>query len=266
MSDLNLKSININYSGIWVLAKRELLAFWRNKIRIITSFSQAILFLSVFIFSFPSSVISIGGQQIDSKAFIASGIGAMTVLFTGIFGGLGVMKDKMFGFMKELIIAPVSRNTLMLGRTLGIAIQTIIQVFIILLISLAVGFFGYDPNMIWRFLLALPVVLLSCLSIVGLGITIGTRMRDFESFGLIQTFIVMPMFWLSGAMFPLSTSAPVMQVLNRCNPLFYSIDLFRLIILGASYHPFWIDLIVMGVFAISMILLGSYSFKKMEVK
>ncbi|MBY8983141.1 MAG: ABC transporter permease [Candidatus Lokiarchaeota archaeon] len=265
MSDLNLKNVRINYPAIWVLAKRELFAFWRNKARIITSFSQAILFLAVFSLSLPMKQIPIEGQLVDTKAFITSGIGALSVLFTGIFGGLGILRDKMFGFMKELIVAPVSRNTLMIGRTLGIALQTVIQVIIVLVISILIGFLGFDATLIWRILIVLPVVLLSSLGIVGLGLIIGTKIRDFESFGLIQTFIVMPMFWLSGAMFAIDTTDPIMQVLFRCNPFTYSVDLFRFIILGVSYFPYWLDLLVMSIFAIVLILLGSISFSKMKV-
>ncbi|MFW9972819.1 MAG: ABC transporter permease, partial [Candidatus Odinarchaeota archaeon] len=131
MSDSNILDTNLNYGAVWILAKRELLEFWRNKTRLISSLVQGVLFLVVFSngFGFISPVI--GGIQVDQKAFAASGISAIIILFTGIFGGMGVMRDKMFGFMKELIVAPVSRRTLMLGKTLGVALQTLIQVCII---------------------------------------------------------------------------------------------------------------------------------------
>lgn len=262
MSDLITSKSRINYSAIWILAKRELLAFWRSKSRIISSLVQGLLFLFVFGAGFSNFSITINGISIDSRAFTGSGIGAIVILFTGIFGGMSIFRDKMFGFMKELMVAPVSRNTLMFGRTLGVALQTLMQVSIIIGLSIAVGYFGYDLNLIWRFILILPIALLSSIGIVGVGLTISSRLKDMQSFGLIQTFIVMPMFWLSGALIPFPAE---FQIVTIFNPFTYSVDLFRLILLGVSYFPGWIDLIVVSSFSIVLILLGAHSFNKMEV-
>jgi len=114
-------------------------------------------------------------------------------------------------------------------------------------------------------MLVLPVALLASSGIVGVGLTISTRLNDMQSFGLIQTFIVMPMFWLSGALFAFNTVPLPMQVIMMCNPFTYSVDLFRLMLLGVSYFPFWLDLIVMVVFGAILILIGARSFNKMEV-
>ena len=168
-------------------------------------------------------------------------------------------------FMKELIVAPVTRRTLMTGKTLGVALQTLIQVEIILCLSVAFGFFGYDLNLIWRLLLVIPVVFLASVGIVGMGLTISTRIRDFQSFGLIQTFIVMPMFWLSGALFAFNNVPFGMQFAMMLNPFTYSVDLVRGVILGVSFFPFWLDLLVMSAFGTLMILLGAWSFNKMEI-
>ncbi|MCK4239922.1 MAG: ABC transporter permease, partial [Candidatus Lokiarchaeota archaeon] len=250
---------------VWALAKRELLGFWRNKSRVISSIAQGILFLFVFAGGFSSLSITIDGVPVDSKAFTASGIAAIVILFTGIFGGMSIFRDKMFGFMKELLVAPVSRRTLMFGRTLGISLQTLIQVLIMIGLSITFGYYGYDINLIWRVMLVLPVALLASMGIVGVGLTISTRLNDMQSFGLIQTFIVMPMFWLSGALFAFNSVPLPMQVIMMCNPFTYSVDLFRLMLLGVSYFPFWLDLIVMVVFGAILILIGARSFNKMEV-
>ncbi|MHA1688348.1 MAG: ABC transporter permease, partial [Promethearchaeota archaeon] len=176
MKELVEFNTRMRLAVIWVLAKREIYAFWRNKTRIISSFVQGLMFLIVFSGGFSSFRILIQGVQIGSGAFIASGICAMTILFSGIFGGMGVMRDKMFGFMKELIVAPIRRQILMIGRTTGVALQTLIQSLIIFFISVAIGYFGYDWSLIWRVLLYIPVALLSSLGIVGLGLTIGSKM------------------------------------------------------------------------------------------
>lgn len=218
----------------------------------------------MFVFSaaLTSSSVVINGINIDPRAYAASGISAIIILFTGIFGGMGVMRDKMFGFMKELIVAPVSRRTLMLGKTLGVALQTLTQVFIIVILSVIFGYFGYDFNLIWKILLILPVALLSSIGIVGMGLTISTRMRDFQSFGLVQTFIVMPMFLISGAVYVIS--GPI-GVVSMFNPFTYSVDLFRLVLIGTSFFPVWLDLLVVSVFGTILILLGARSFNTMEV-
>ena len=265
MSDLNIGKTKLNYNAVWILAKREITAFWRNKTRVISSLAQGLLFLFVFGGGFSSLSITIDGVNIDPRAFTASGIAAIVILFTGIFGGLGLMRDKMFGFMKELIVAPVSRRTLMFGRTLGIAIQTMLQVMIILGLSIIVGSFGYDLNLIWRVFLILPVALLASIGIVGMGLTISTRLRDFQSFGLIQTFIIMPMFWLSGALFAFNSVPFPMQIIMMCNPFTYSVDLFRFTLLGVSYFPFWLNVLVMSGFGTVLILIGANSFNKMEI-
>jgi ABC-2 type transport system permease protein len=265
MSNLNRIERKMNYAAVWILARRELYEFFRSKTRIITSLAQGLLFLLIFSAGFAKIGISINGVAIDSKAFTASGIAAIMILFTAIFGGMGLMRDKMFGFLKELIVAPVNRRTLMFGKTLGIALQTLIQVGIILSLSAAMGFFGYDISLIWRMLLIIPVAFLASLGIVGMGLTISIRLRDFQSFGLVQTFIVMPMFWFSGALFAFNNVPYYMQIIIMCNPFSYSVDLFRAVLLGVSYFPILLDLTVIIIFGILFILIGARSFNRMEV-
>ncbi|NHJ24049.1 MAG: multidrug ABC transporter permease [Candidatus Lokiarchaeota archaeon] len=252
----------MNYSVVWILAKRELIGYWRSKSRIISSLAQGLLFLFVFGAGFSSSPVTIQGIIVNPRAFVASGMAAIVILFTGIFGGMSIFRDKMFGFMKELLVAPVSRGTLMLGRTLGVALQTVIQVVTIIILSVAIGYFGYDLNLIWRIMLIIPVSLLASLGVVGIGLIISTRLSDMQSFGLIQTFIVMPMFWLSGALIAFPSS---LQIILMLNPFTYSVDLFRLTLLGVSYYPFWLDLTVTVGFGALLIFIGARSFNKMEV-
>ncbi|MBD3197365.1 MAG: hypothetical protein GF317_20080 [Candidatus Lokiarchaeota archaeon] len=256
---------NLRWESIWYLAKRELLAFVRNKGRIVSSIAQSILFLFVFGAGFSQLPITIDGISISSTAFVASGIAAMAVLFSGVFGGLGIIRDKLFGFMKELLVAPVSRRTLMIGKTLGVALQTLVQFMIITVLSAVIGFYGYDLSLIWRILATIPVGLLFSLGVVGIGMTISTRLTDFQSFGLIQTFLIMPMFWLSGALFAFNTVPLPMQVIMMINPISYGVDIFRFILLGVSFFPFWLDLTILAVFGALLISLGAYSFSNMEI-
>ena len=259
MSDLSNVKTKVNYNVVWILAKRELMSFWRNKSRVISSIAQGLLFLFVFGAGFSQIAIVIDGIAVSSRAFSGSGIAAMVILFTGIFGGMSIFRDKMFGFMKELMVAPVSRSTLMLGRTVGVALQTMLQVVIMIALGVAFGYFGYDLSLIWRVMLIVPVAFLASLGIVGIGLTISTRLSDMQSFGLIQTFIVMPMMWLSGALIPLPPQ------ITMFNPFTYSVDLFRFILLGVSYFPFWLDLLITVGFGTALILIGAQSFNKMEI-
>jgi ABC-2 type transport system permease protein len=259
MSDLSNVKTKVNYNVVWILAKRELMSFWRNKSRVISSIAQGLLFLFVFGAGFSQIAIVIDGITVSSRAFSGSGIAAMVILFTGIFGGMSIFRDKMFGFMKELMVAPVSRSTLMLGRTVGVALQTMLQVVIMIALGVAFGYFGYDLSLIWRVMLIVPVAFLASLGIVGIGLTISTRLSDMQSFGLIQTFIVMPMMWLSGALIPLPPQ------ITMFNPFTYSVDLFRFVLLGVSYFPFWLDLLITVGFGTALILIGAQSFNKMEI-
>ncbi len=256
---------NLRLETIWVLAKRELLAFFRNKPRLISSVAQGLLFLFVFSGGFFSVDIIINGVQINSTAFVGSGIAAMAILFSAVFGGLGVIRDRMFGFLKELLIAPISRRTLMMGKTLGVALQSLIQCLIIVSLSSLLGFFGWDINLIWRIILLMPVALLYSMGVVGIGLTVGSRLTDFQSFGLIQTFLIMPMFWLSGAMFAFNSVPLPMQVIMMINPITYGVDIFRFVILGVSFFPFWLDLLILTVFGALLILIGAKSFSSMEI-
>ncbi|MFX1322293.1 MAG: ABC transporter permease [Promethearchaeota archaeon] len=265
MYELDFIKFKINYSAVLVLIKREILAFLRSKARIITSIAQGLFFLLVFSSGFSQFNIQIGDKFVDPKPYIASGITAMAILFTGMFGGLGLMRDNLFGFMKELMASPISRRTLMIGKTLGVAFLTLIQCIIFLIVSIIFGFFGYDITLIWTVLLIIPVALLAGIGIVGLSLIISTRIRDFQSFGLIQTFIVMPMFWLSGALMSINFFPNWMQIAMKWNPYTYTVDLFRFILLGVSFFPIWMDLLVMSCFGIIMILLGAWSFNKMNV-
>jgi len=265
MAKINILLKDLNYNVVWMLVRREVVAFWRSKARVITSIAQGFLFLFIFSAGFAKFPIIIDGEVIESTSYVASGICAMAILFMGIFGGLGLMRDRLFGFMKELMASPISRRTLMFGKTFGVAIQTVIQSVIFLIVSIIFGFFSLDIGMIWRVLTIIPIALLASIGVVGLGLIISTRLRDFQSFGLIQTFIVMPMFWLSGALMPVNAMDEWMRIAMRFNPYTYTVDLFRMVLLGVSLYPIWLDLLVMTSFGVVMILIGAWSFNKMEI-
>jgi ABC-2 type transport system permease protein len=265
MSDYIEVESGLKLAAIWVLAKREILGFYRNKARIISTLAQSILFLIIFSAGFVQLDIVIDGTTIDPRAFVASGIIAMAILFSGVFGGLGIIRDRMFGFLQELLVAPVSRRVLMMGKTLGVALQSLMQCLTILGVSVALGFFGYRLDLIWRALLIIGPALLFAIGVVGIGLTVSTKVTDFQSFGLIQTFLIMPMFWFSGALFAFNTVPVFMQAIIMINPISYGVDIFRYVLLGVSYFPIWLNLLVLGIFGVGLILIGAFSFSKMEI-
>ncbi len=254
-----------NLGATFILAKRELLGFWRNKARIVSSIVQALIFLFVFSAGLFTTRINISGNNIPSNAFISTGIFAMTILFSGVFGGLGLIRDKLFGFMKEVVSSPISRMNVMFGKTLGVAIQCLIQCLVVVALAVGLGYFGGDVSLIYKILLIVPIALLMSVGVTGLGLLLSIRINDFQSFGLIQTFLVMPMFWFSGALFPYNVVPTYMQIGIMINPFSYGVDLIRLVFFGVSFFNVWVDILVIIAFGVVFISIGAYLFRKLEL-
>ena len=170
--------------------------FWRNKTRVISSIAQGFMLLIIFTFGFSSFQFDVGGTEIPTQAFIASGMITLAILFGGIFGGLSLIRDKLFGFLKEMLVSPIKRSEIMIGKTLGVGLQSVIGGIIIMLISISIGSFSLELFLIIRVILVIPVFLILSIGLVGIGLVIASKMSDFQGFGLVQTFLIMPMMWL----------------------------------------------------------------------
>jgi ABC-2 type transport system permease protein len=194
--------------------------------------------------------------------FIAPGIIGMSIIFTSIFNGMQVIWDRQFGFLKETLVAPVSRFSIMFGRTLGGATVATLQGTLVLFISMFVGFRPVS----WAGIIpALFFMLLIALLFSAIGMTVASKLRDMQGFQLIMNFLVMPLFFLSGALFPLKDVPAALFLIARFDPLSYGIDALRYFLLGSSTFPLLVDLgALVGVAAIFLIL-GSYFFSKIEV-
>ena len=247
-------------STIYVLWLRQLKRYFRSRARLIGSLGQPLLFLVAFGFGFgPIYQKAAGGSYIQ---FLAPGIIAMSVLFTAMFSGIEIIWDRQFGFLKETLVAPVSRLEIMIGRTLGGATVAIFQGTIVLLISSLAGFRLTD-------LFSLPLVflfmLLIALLFTALGTAIASKMEDMHGFQLIMNFLVMPVFFLSGALFPLQNLPRALVIAARLDPLSYGVDGLRGA-LGAGYHfGFLQDFLILGIATILLLTLGSYLFSKIEL-
>lgn len=246
---------------IYILWLRQLKRYVRSKSRIIGSLGQPILFLIAFGFGFgPIYTKAGGGNYIE---FLAPGIICMGILFTAVFSGIEVVWDRQFGFLKETLVAPVSRFKIMFGRTLGGATVAMIQGIIVLILSL---FIGFKPN-IFLILPALIIMFLIALLFTGLGTAIGSKIEDMQGFGLIVNLLIMPLFFLSGALFPLDNLPNFLEIITRVNPLSYGIDGLRGTLgdINTSHFGLLTDVLVLGIVTSVVLVIGSYLFSKIEV-
>ncbi len=246
-------------STIYILWIRQLKKYWRSKPRIIGSLGQPLLFLLVFGFGFGSIFEKAGGGSYIQ--FLVPGIVAMAVVFTAIFGGIELIWDRQFGFLKETLVAPVSRFNIMLGRTFGGATVSVIQGIAVLLISFLVGFKMTNYLMIFP---AIVFMFLTAFLFTALGTAIASKLSDMQAFPIIMNFLVMPLFFLSGSIFPLETAPKALKVLGQLDPLTYGIDGLRYVFTGTSTQNPWIDLLILFLFSINILLIGSHLFEKME--
>lgn len=245
---------------IYILWLRQLKKYFRSRSRIIGSLGQPILFLVAFGFGFGSIYQKAnGGNYIQ---FLAPGIILMGVLFTAVFSGIELIWDRQFGFLKETMVAPVSRFNIMLGRTLGGATVATIQGLIVFVLTLIVGF---RPHNILLLPLGLLFVFLTALLFTSLGTAIATQLEDMQGFQLIMNFLVMPIFFLSGALFPLKGVPKVMEIIAKADPLAYGIDGLRGTLISTSSFGMLNDFVVLVTVTIILLAIGSYLFEKIQV-
>jgi len=239
---------------IYAIWKRELIRFWRDKYRLLGSFIQPLLFLVVFGAGF--SFVKFG--QLDYQQFIFPGIVSMSLVGVSIASGISVIWDKEFGVFKEILVAPISRLSIFIGKALGGATTALIQGLIIL--SLA---FLINVNLtLYSFIASLLIMFLTAFGFSSLGLLIASLVETFEGFGVIQSFIVFPIIFLSGAVFPLSNAPNWLKMLSLFDPLTYPVEAMRYSIISYSYIPIQISLLIVLLFSIATSLVGAYLFHR----
>ena len=242
---------------------RQMKQFIRRKSRMVAMIIQPLLFLIILGGGFRKAILP--GMTGDFIVFFAPGIIVMAILFSSMFTGISVLYDKEFGFLKEVLVAPVSRFSITIGRTLGGATTSLIQGFIILSISVAMKI---QIHSIFGLFLTLIFMVLISFTAVGFGLLLASKMEDIHSFPIIMNLLVMPLLFLSSAFFPIANSGLPDFVVSASlfNPLFYMVDGIRGSLTGVNnlYHPL-VDLLIVIVFCIIMLVLGSYFFSKSEV-
>ncbi len=248
--------------ALYTLWLREIKRFIRDRARIVISFVQPLLWLVVFAAGFGARLLIPG---IDYQQYLFPGIIGQTLLFTAMFMGISVIWDKEFGFMKEVLVAPVSRFTIFLGKMFGDSTATLLQGIIVFVFGIILGI-PFDPLTI---IAAIPVMLLITFGLVSIGLTIASFLGSLETFGAVQTFVNLPLFFLSGALFPLSGAGipEWLRVASMYNPLTYGVDALRTVILGSAWtplQPLYINISVICIFDAVMIGIGTWAFSKMR--
>jgi len=250
--------------GFYTLWLREVKRYLRDRVRIVSSFVTPLLWLVIF----GTGVrLSLPYPGLNYQQYIFPGIIGQTLLFTSMFMGISVLWDREFGFMKEILVAPISRTSVFLGKMIGDSTDAVIQGIIVFVLGLLLGI----KLNIFTFLELLPIMLLITFGLVSIGLTLASFMGSLEGFGTIQSFINLPLFFLSGALFPLrGASIPNwLQIASRLNPLTYAVDALRNVILGGAWTPFqiqplWMDLGIVGLFDLIMIIIGTWAFTRMK--
>jgi ABC-2 type transport system permease protein len=251
-----------NLNAIYIIWLREMKKFVRNKSRLLGNLAMPFFFLAFLGMGFNSLGMSGLPNGVSYLDFLAPGIVAMTVLFSSMFAGISILWDRQFGFLKEIMVAPVSRTTIVIGRIFAGMTTGIIQALVILGISILMG---VKVASVVGVLFSVVFIILIAMSFVGLGISFASKMEDMHGFQLIMNFLIMPTFMLSGALFPLDKLPAWLGALSYVNPLTYGVDGLRSLITGVSHFPVLLDLGVLSGFCLAMILLARYLFNRTEV-
>ena len=247
-------------SAIFILWLRQIKRYSRSRAQIIASLGQPLLYL--FVLGFGLGPVYQAAGRGSYLQFVAPGVVGMSVLFTSIFSGIGLLWDRQFGFLKETLVAPVPRLHIMVGRTLGGATVSTLQGLLVLIVCLVAGFRPTHPSLLP---LALVYMALICIVFAALGTVIGSTLQNMQGFQLIMNFLVMPIFFLSGALFPLSNLPLALTIATRIDPLTYGIDGLRHSLIGLSHFSTATNVGILSVVAASFLALGAYSFSKIQI-
>lgn len=245
---------------IYILWLRQLKRTLRSKSRIVGSLAQPLLFLVALGFGFGPIFQRAGsGNYLE---FLAPGIIAMSILFTAMFSGIEIIWDKQFGFLKETLVAPVSRLEIMIGRTLGGATVATLQGLVVLILS---TFVGFKFTSFYSLPLAFVFMFLIALLFAALGTAMASFLEDMQGFQLIMNFLIMPTFFLSGALFPLNGLPRALNLVIKFNPLAYGVDGLRGALVGTMQFGLHIDILVLSIITFILLAVGSYLFSRIEI-
>jgi ABC-2 type transport system permease protein len=247
-------------NAIYILWLREVKRYVRSRAQIIFSLAQPTFYLLAFGFGF-APVFEKAGEG-SYLQFLAPGVIGMTVLLSSMFSGIAVLWDRQFGFLKETLVAPVPRIYIMIGRTLGGATIGMLQGVLMLLVCILAGF---RPQHWASLVPALTFVAMIAIPFAALGMTLGSMIKDMEGLNLASNFLVMPMFFLSGALYPLSHLSSALSVITHVDPLSYGVDGLRGTLVGVWHFSYSLDSFLLCSLAAIFLMTGAYYFSKIEI-
>jgi ABC-2 type transport system permease protein len=267
--EINKNVIEVELGKLYAIWLREFKVFLREKSRLVASIFTPLMWLFVIgsglgsAVSNPSTLSTAGkvGSEIDYQQFIFPGVICMSVIFSSVFFGSYIIWDRKFDFLKSVMVAPVSRTTIFIGKTFGGMTTSIIQAAILLVFGLAIDI-HYTP---FSIVTIAVIILLLSFALTSLGLTLGSYVESLEGFQLIVSFVVFPLFFLSGALFPLNNLPGWLSILTMVDPATYAVDALRGITLGITgKNPFVVDIGILLVCVIALGIIGMLSFRKMK--
>lgn len=245
---------------IYQLWLRQVRKYLRSKSRVIGAIGQPLLFLLALGYGL-GSVFQRAGQG-NYLEFLVPGIIMQTILFASIFWGINLIFDRLWGFLKETMVAPVSRLRIFIGNVLGGATTALVQGLLVLIISLFLGFHPYSWPLV---ILAILIMVMLSISITSLGAGLGSLMDNIAGFQSVNQFLVFPLYFLSGAIFPINAAPTALKIIATVNPLSYAVDAMRYALINQSHFGIGLDLAVLSVTMVVLIAFGTYCFSKIEV-
>jgi len=247
-------------SVVYILWLRELKKYLRSRVQIVASLGAPLMYLSVLGFGL-GPVFRRAGEG-SYLQFMAPGVIGMTVLFTAMFSGIAMLWDRQFGFLKETLVAPVPRVQIMIGRTLGGATVAVLQGLLIFAVTLVAGF---RPVSVVAVPLAFLIIALIAIVFAALATAIGSGLKEMQGFQMVMNFLVMPIWFLSGALYPLQGLPVALAALTRIDPLTYGVDGVRGTMIGVSHFGVGLDVAVLLGVGVLFVIAGAWRFSKIEV-
>jgi ABC-2 type transport system permease protein len=246
---------------VYIFWLRQVKRYVRSTSRIVGSLGQPILFLVALGFGLSPAVSQLPGG-VDYIQFLVPGIVGLTILFSAMFSGMELIQDRQFGFLKETLVAPVSRFSIILGKALGGATVATLQGLLVFVLSFM---FGFELANYFLLPIAILIMFLIALTFCALGLAIATQLEDTQSFPLIVNFVMFPLFFLSGAVFPLEGIPASMKIATTLNPLTYGIDALRATLIGVGAYPLLVSILITSGLAVAVFAIGSSLFSRIQV-
>lgn len=260
-----MSTIKHNLKAVYVISFREFKKFIRERSRLLGTMARPILWLFV-VGGGMSRLVNVPGG-VSYLQFIFPGMIGMTILFASIFSAISIVWDREFGFLKEILVAPISRFSVVFGKAMAGTTISLVQVLIMVVF---IPILGIHISILQFFELIFVAAMLA-FSLTAMGILVASRMSSYEGFNIIMNFLVMPMFFLSGAMYPVKLLPPILKEVTHFNPLTYGVDALKNVLLSGEAgntlgpeYPLMLDLSILGIFLVVVVVLANHSFRKAD--